>query len=150
MNWSDIFIHDTTWLMMKFQPFEDFLEGKSIYMVEEGMLVPEKIKNGDMSYDEFFAEMRTLGIEHLGQVRVALLETNGNLSVLLYAHEDIRFGLPLFPKQNQPATQVLPDVQYACRHCGVVEAIVEPEQRCSRCNRADYGWAKAFNNPVNR
>ncbi len=47
-----------TWLMMKYQPFEKFLEGKLLYIVEDGLLVLEKIKKGEMSHDEFFAEMR--------------------------------------------------------------------------------------------
>ena len=33
----------TTWLMMKYQPFEDLIEGKSLYIVENGELVLEKI-----------------------------------------------------------------------------------------------------------
>lgn len=33
-----------TWAMMKFQPFEDLLEGRSMYIVEDGMLVLDKIK----------------------------------------------------------------------------------------------------------
>ena len=73
-----------TWGMMKFQLFEDLLEGKSLYIVEDGMLVCDKIKQGNMSYDEFFAEMRQQGVEHLGQVHTGLLETDGNFSLLLY------------------------------------------------------------------
>ena len=34
----------TTWLMMKYQWFEDLLEGKPIYIVEDGLLVVEEIK----------------------------------------------------------------------------------------------------------
>lgn len=34
----------TTWLMMKYQWFEDILEGKSLYIVEDGMLVLDGIK----------------------------------------------------------------------------------------------------------
>lgn len=83
--------------MMKCQPFENFLEGKPLYIVEDGLLVLEKIKNGDMSHDEFFAEMRQQGIEHLGQVRVGLLETNGNFSALLFPRGEICYGLPIFP-----------------------------------------------------
>lgn len=67
-----------TWIMMKYQPFEDLLEGKTIYIVEDGQLVLDKIKKGKMSHDEFFAEMRQQGVEHLGQVRTGLLETDAN------------------------------------------------------------------------
>ncbi len=50
------------WLMMKYQPFEVFLEGTSLYIVEDGLLVMNKIKKGEMSHDEFLAEMRQQGI----------------------------------------------------------------------------------------
>ncbi len=81
----------TTWLMMKYQWFEDLLEGKPIYIVEDGVLVVEEIKKGKMSHDEFFAEMRQQGVEHLGQVRTGLLETDGKFSILF--SNRMRFGL---------------------------------------------------------
>lgn len=34
----------TTWLMMKFQWFEDLLEGKPIHIVKDGLLVIDEIK----------------------------------------------------------------------------------------------------------
>ena len=52
------------------------------------MLVLDKIKKGKMSHDEFFAEMRQQGVEHLGQVRTGLLETDGNFSILLYTSKE--------------------------------------------------------------
>lgn len=33
-----------TWAMMKYQPFEDLLEGRARYIVEDGLLVLDKIK----------------------------------------------------------------------------------------------------------
>ena len=94
-----------TWAMMKFQPFEDLLEGRSMYIVEDGMLVLDKIKQGEMSHDEFFAEMRQQGVEHLGQVRTGLLEADGNFSILLHTSEKTDYGMPLFPKQYRPVEQ---------------------------------------------
>ena len=54
-----------------------------------------KIKEGKMSHDEFFSEMRRQGVEHLGQVRIGLLEVDGNFSLVLYPLDDTRYGLPL-------------------------------------------------------
>jgi hypothetical protein len=111
-----------TWTMMKYQPFEDFIEGRPIYIVEEGQLVLDKIEQGEMSHDEFFAEMRQQGIEHLGQ---------------------IRYGLPLFPKQYQAVKQIDSGACYACMHCGYVDNISKPNQTCARCECND--WAQAIN-----
>ena len=132
-----------TWLMMKYQPFEDLIEGRSLYIVQDGMLVLDKIQQGKMSHDEFFAEMRQQNIEHLGQVRVALLETNGNLSVLFYADEQVKYGLPLFPHAQQQVHSTLPDVQYACLHCGFVSQLSDAKSHCPRCQK--QRWTQAFN-----
>lgn len=48
----------TTYLTMQYQSFEDLLEGKPLYIVEDGEMVLEHISKGKMSHDEFFAEMR--------------------------------------------------------------------------------------------
>lgn len=139
-----------TWLMMKYQPFEDFLEGKPLYIVEDGLLVLEKIKKGEMSHDEFFAEMRQQGIEHLGQIRTGLLETNGNFSMLLFSHKEVRYGLPLFPKQYQAVEQVEVGNNYACMYCGYVQPISHADEACPRCQSKCFGWAQATNNMVVR
>lgn len=138
----------TTWLMMKYQPFEDFLEGKSLYIVEDGMLVLEKIKQGKMSHDEFFAEMRQQGIEHLGQVRAGLLETDGEFSILLFKPEEIRYGLPLFPHAYYAIDALELQQCYACMYCGQVENIDQSDQPCTRCGCKR--WAKAMNDPIIR
>lgn len=134
-----------TWIMMKYQPFEDLLEGKSIYIVEDGQLVMDKIKKGKMSHDEFFAEMRQQGVEHLGQVRTGLLETDGKLSILLYTDEQVRYGLPLFPKQYRAAQTVKPNVNYACMDCGYVTHLSEADYLCPRCEDNGRDWALAMN-----
>lgn len=139
-----------TWAMMKFQSFENILEGQSLYIVEEGKLVLDKIKKGKMSHDEFFSEMRRQGIEHLGQVRTGLLETDGNFSILLYPPEKTGYGLPLFPKQYQPVEQIELGVYYACMHCGYVEHISDPNQLCRRCEHKACDWAEALNSHIVR
>ncbi len=123
----------TTWLMMKYQWFEDLLEGKPIYIVENGVLVIEEIKKGKMSHDEFFAEMRQQGVEHLGQVRTGLLETDGKFSVLYL----------LFPKTCSIVEQVQAERLYACIYCGQVQNLVKATQQCPRCDSSQ--WAAAMN-----
>ena len=93
----------TTYLMMKSDAIETLLEGRPIYIVKNGLLIVEDIKQEKYSYDEFFAEMRQKKIEHLGQVKMALLETDGCLSVIPYSKENIKWGLPLFPDEYQIA-----------------------------------------------
>jgi len=139
-----------TWAMTRFQTFEKLLEGQSLYIVEEGKLVLDKIKKGKMSHDEFFAEMRQQGVEHLGQVRTGLLETDGNFSVLLYAPEKTRYGMPLFPKEYQAVEEIEAGIYYACMHCGYVDHLCDPDQLCERCENNCKEWAKALNSQIVR
>ncbi len=132
-----------TWLMMKYQAFEDLIEGKSLYIVQDGMLVLDKIQKGKMSHDEFFAEMRQQNVEHLGQVRVALLETNGNLSLLFYSDDEVQYGLPLFPHAQHEVEQVITNVHYACLHCGYVQTLEHADSSCPRCQK--QRWTTASN-----
>src|SRR5690606_15066016 len=99
----------TTWLMMKYQWFEDILEGKPNLIVEDGMLVIEEIKKGQMSHDEVFAEMLQQGVEHLGQVRTVLLEKDSKFSVLYFSDDQVKYGLPRFPKPCSIGEQVKAD-----------------------------------------
>lgn len=140
-----------TWLMMKYQLIEDLLEGRSLYIVEDGKLVLEKIDKGKMSHDEFFAEMRQQGIEHLGQVRVGLLETDGTFSILMFADNEIRYGLPIFPKAYQSVEEVKAQQPYACMYCGYVEHLLsEHNAPCERCDEKCLGWAEAINTKIVR
>lgn len=133
----------TTLLMMKYQAFEDLLEGKALYIIEDGVLVVDKIKKGKMSHDEFFSEMRQQNIEHLGQVKVGLLESDGKFSLLVYPPEQVRFGLPLFPKAYAAVDAVEDQVYYSCTHCGQTQYLNDPKQTCTRCGCTD--WAKSLN-----
>lgn len=135
----------TTWLMMKYQWFEDILEGKSLYIVEDGLLVLDGIKKEKYSHDEFFAEMRNQNVEHLGQVRTALLETDGKFSILFYEQKQVQYGLPLFPKACKTVKEVTPNTRYACLYCGFTEVIQHATQVCKRCGCCE--WAKALNDP---
>lgn len=132
-----------TWLMMKYQPFEDLIEGKALYIVEDGELVLEKIKQGKMSHDEFFSEMRQQNVEHLGQVRVGLLESDGKFSILFYPPEQVRYGLPLFPKPYKAVADIKMHHLYACTHCGKTMYIRGAQDVCPRCGCCD--WAEAIN-----
>lgn len=134
----------TTLLMMKFEWIENLLEGKSLYIVQDGVLVVEDIKKGKYSHDEFFAEMRQQNTEHLGQIKCALLETDGNLSILFFPPEQIRYGLPLFPKACRVIASVEAERIYACTFCGYTAQLENANQTCQHCGC--HCWTLAMNN----
>lgn len=134
-----------TWAMMKSEKIELWVESKPLYIVEDGMMVIQDIKKEKYSHDEFFAEMRQQSVEHLGQVRVALLETDGCLSILFYTEQETKWGLPLFPKAYQKSVHLNTENYYSCMYCGMTQHLLHLEQECPRCHNKD--WTESLSVP---
>ena len=138
-----------TWMMPKSELFEKMLEGQPVYIVENGIMVFKDDAKDTLSKDEFFAELRGKGIEHLGQVKTAILETNGNMSVLFYPDNEIQPGLPIFPHAyNQHTTHITHNGLYACSYCGKVVCLPQGKHRCPRCQHQE--WVEACQATRNR
>lgn len=133
-----------TWVASKSLSIHRILEGKEMVVVKDGMFVVKNEKDNDLSTVEFFAELRNQSIEHLGQIRMAVLETDGTLSVLFYPDKEVKFGLPLFPEAYQEADLSTFDGVLACMYCGCIQQrdAVLQNPTCPRC-RYDK-WAAAL------
>jgi uncharacterized membrane protein YcaP (DUF421 family) len=77
------FYRGITWLSACYERFESVLKGNPVTIIKDGEIVLNNKGNSPFAHDEFFAEMRAKSIEHMGQVRLAVLETNGTVSFLL-------------------------------------------------------------------
>lgn len=123
------------WLMAHSEKLEDLLEGKPVVIVEEGELAWEKLRAENMTEFEFFMELRINSIEHLGQVRLAIMETNGQISIYYFEDKDVKPGLPILPEDCIQRFAVAPDnSDYACSRCSAIFALRAGESRvCSRC-----------------
>src|SRR5690606_36351682 len=96
-----------------------------------------------LAKDEFFAELREKGVEHLGQVKTAILEKGGSMSVIYYPNSDIKPGLPIYPNLYNLHTAVAPAaVLYACAFCGWVAHLQPGRHHCSRCRHNE--WVKTI------
>ncbi|SFQ96626.1 MULTISPECIES: DUF421 domain-containing protein [unclassified Enterobacter] len=131
------------WAMAHSEKLEDLLEGKPVVIVEEGELAWEKLNKENMTEFEFFMELRVNGVEQLGQVRLAIMETNGQLSVYYYSDDEVRPGLCILPLEcNTRYTTVPDDGDYACVQCSeVITMKAGDHQLCPRC--ANPEWSKA-------
>ncbi|BBL20522.1 MULTISPECIES: DUF421 domain-containing protein [Acinetobacter] len=132
----------TTWSMVKNKKIEALLEGLPLCVVEDGKLVFKDLEKETFSHDEFFAEMRQQNVEHLGQIRTALLESDGALSLLFFEKKDIKWGLPIFPKAYQKATLLKENTFYSCMKCGETRMLTKIDQSCPRCHHSD--WAESL------
>lgn len=132
-----------TYLTAKSQKMEMILEGDPMYIIEDGLFTLEKDGDANFAKDEFFAEMRVQNIEHLGQVRTAVLETNGQVSFLFYPENQVEYGLPIFPKPyHQKSENIVRQGRYACTHCAKVVEIAA-SHICERCGKQE--WVPAIN-----
>jgi uncharacterized membrane protein YcaP (DUF421 family) len=128
-----------TFLTAKRENIEKLVEGKPIYIVEDGVLALEGIKRETLAKDEFFSELRQYSIEHLGQVKTAILETSGSVSVYFFPDDSVKPGLPILPKHyDKRNLQISSSGLYACTFCGNVVSLKDGNHHCIRCDGNEW------------
>lgn len=133
-----------TYVASKSEKFENIIEGEPLYVIEDGQFVLGVKKDHTFAKDEFFAEMRQESIEHLGQVKTAILETTGNISFYYFPDDEVAYGLPVLPKLYHQKSSVIKEPGiYACTYCGYTEEINTNHKSCARCTREE--WVSALN-----
>ncbi|HEX4501181.1 MAG TPA: DUF421 domain-containing protein [Scandinavium sp.] len=131
------------WLMSHSEKLGDLLEGKPVIVVADGELAWEKLAAENMTEFEFFMELRLSGIEHLGQIKRAIMETNGQISVYYFSDDEVKPGLPILPGKCVERFTVMPEEnEYACTQCSAIFQLrAGDKQLCERCGNPE--WAKA-------
>ena len=69
-------------LVYKFRPLEKFLEGEAVMLVYKGKVIKKNLDLEKITMEELNASIREHGIKDLASVDLAILETDGNISVL--------------------------------------------------------------------
>lgn len=128
-----------TWLTGKSKHFEEFIEGKTECLINEGKFSLRSFKKESLAQDEFFSELRIKSIEHLGQVRHAFLETSGEVSIFYYADKDVKYGLPILPSLFNEKSKIISDNGiYACTFCGHIEEQISGTAICEVCKKDEW------------
>ena len=136
----------TTWLSGKNPTVEKLLEGQPVCVIRDGRFSIENFKKESLAQTEFFSELREKSVEHLGQVRIGLLEPTGEISLYFYEDRHVRPGLPLIPEVfNKKHTEITTGGVYACAFCGQIEEIQRGQNECPTCKKNE--WVKAINTP---
>lgn len=119
------------------------LEGVPVYVIENGCILTRNFDDEDLGKDELFVDLRQAGIEQLGEVRVAILEPNGQLSLYRQPDEQVKPGLPILPKALSAFTRrIITAGTYSCIHCGQTQAMqADQEVTCPNCQR--QVWVKS-------
>ncbi len=123
--------------------FEELVEGKPVMLIKEGRFSIENFSLEPLAYDEFFAELRLRGVSHLGQVRTAILETSGDVSVFFYEDGDVLPGLPILPDDfSEKVLRIVKPDHYSCEYCGNTEHLTKPGQHACKICKHEV-WIKS-------
>ena len=137
----------TTFAMAHSKRIEAWMDGKPVTVIEEGLYKLESLEGLNMASTELFMELRQQGVEHLGQVRLAILETDGDLSLYFFEEDEVRPGLSVLPPEHRAVVREAPsDGVYCCTRCGQAATLRHHDRaRCTRCDNQE--WAEALSRP---
>lgn len=133
----------TVLIMTKSKKFEAWIDGLPVTVISEGLYELKSLEKLNISSCELLMELRQQGVEHLGQVRLGLVETDGDVSLYFYDQEDLRPGLSVLPLEHRqefkkPPTSAL----YCCVNCGCARYLKqEQEAPCLRCDHDIWSTA---------
>lgn len=74
------------WLRYRSKVLSRWVGGTATILIEDGKFLPEHLNKENLEEDEVLMAMREHGVERLDQVRKAILETDGSISIV--AHEN--------------------------------------------------------------
>ena len=112
------------------------IEGVPITVVQNGLYELKSLKELNISSSELLMEFRQRGVEHLGQVRLAIMETDGDLSLYFFDATDVRAGLSVLPPQHRDEYKIAPfSGIHCCINCGFSQRIAMANgAQCARCS----------------
>ena len=115
---------------------ENWVSGVTVKLAADGTIDTETLRAAHLTREEFFLALRQAGVVSLGEVRVAYLETSGDITV--FKATEPRPGLPVEPPWDIERPQMLRrdeiemNAIVACAECGTLEHGV-PGEWCGLC-----------------
>jgi uncharacterized membrane protein YcaP (DUF421 family) len=79
-------------LFFKYKRFSNLIQGQPLMLVYNGRVIPGHLRQAKISVDELEAAIREHGVKTIDEVNLAVLERDGNISVLSdnYKHKTTR------------------------------------------------------------
>ncbi|MDP5273015.1 DUF421 domain-containing protein [Chengkuizengella sp. 2205SS18-9] len=119
MNWSSGLIALIVWafvayliemLLLKSKKIRDVMEGKGTILIKEGKILEDNMKSVKYNTDDLLSQLRKKNAFKVADVEFAVLETSGDLSVLL-KRENLpitaqHLGMKL-PNEQEPQTVIM-------------------------------------------
>ncbi|MBK7268372.1 MAG: DUF421 domain-containing protein [Flavobacteriales bacterium] len=123
----------------------EWVEGVVVKVLDNGVIDRKALDKEGISVEEFFGDLRTKHVEHLGQVKAAHVEVDGAISVFFHAKEDVRPGLPIHVGWEDAlrSRAELPAGSVSCGQCGYT-SIRLPTMSCEHCGEDRWAPASVF------
>ncbi|KAB7732539.1 DUF421 domain-containing protein [Rudanella paleaurantiibacter] len=122
--------------------FETLVQGDMSVLVSNSVLQLDAMETARITRERLFAQLRSNGLYHLGQVKYLFMESDGKFT--LVQEPEPQPGLSVLPgwdrdytdKQNRASNRVV------CQQCGQPEsAPTQPDLSCANCG--DRHWQPA-------
>jgi hypothetical protein len=129
---------------------QGLLSATAARLIRDGMMDLTSMRQEGIARTELFEALRTIGIEHLGEVERAYLEPSGKISAFRQPPESVRPGLPVLPegvegplRSHHRGETVLASGTFACWECGhtIDLAPGNPFPECAICQEGR--WTRA-------
>lgn len=82
--------------IMRSETLSLFFQGRPQIVVTNGRIHEQRLRSEGLSVPELYLKLRDKGVADIAEVRFAVLEPNGILSVMTHEHADKAQGLDLF------------------------------------------------------
>lgn len=126
-----------------FRPAKGIFDGQPVEVLRDGVIHMSARGTRQIGNLELMELLRLKGVENLGSVRCAYMETSGALSV--FAADPPRPGLRIVPPVECVLADCSPDQARCCVNCGQLD---DAASHCPNCGTD--GWAPAIAAPKYR
>lgn len=85
----------TSFFALKSQKFRKLIDGKPVFIIKDGIINQNELKKQRYSIDDLLLQLRDHNVDSLRNVKYAILETNGKLSIVCFDNSNTLFPFPL-------------------------------------------------------
>lgn len=91
----------TSLLVQRFESVEHFIAGQPTVLVRDGEFIARAMNRMRVTPEEVFTEMRKAGMEHLSEVKWAILEPDGSIAIVARGEPESAPGAPPHPRDER-------------------------------------------------
>lgn len=117
-------------------------EDKMAVLVEDTALKLDIMEETRITREFLFAQLRSRGIMHLGEVKRFYIEANGAFTLI--REPQTKPGLSILPEVDTDfiKEQEVSDKVWVCGHCGYLQHDATLQSACQKCGK--FTWVKSM------